>query len=326
MSVSLRCLIENCHEKRIRSVAYGIHGNHKHIFTGGEDCLIKVWTWEGDYVSTYRGHAGWISDLHFLPDKFLFSSSTDGCLCVWDTTNHCLLQQYKLDSPIYSIGYSRLKKLLVVGTKRGVQLFKVNTMLPILTPAKPPFRNTPPTRDELLRAALGGVPSGAAAGSAAPSWAATLSASDSTASLGLRDSSAPGSPNLGTMASSAASGGGGGGSTAATVRGAAARLEREQAEREQAARLHEVEAHADAKTKLDEDRQTMTYPLCGPLADEMWGLANVLRRYPSSLFGQLEHELSKHPEIPLVVDYAARHICKAEGWTEDRGLSLILRG
>ncbi|KAF2075800.1 hypothetical protein CYY_002883 [Polysphondylium violaceum] len=85
-------VLQEHHDWVTKAIAGG-----KYLFTGGFDCIIKVWDIAtGKSVKTLSGHAGGINCLSYDEDKnVLISGSGDGFLKAWDVSTGYSIKSFK---------------------------------------------------------------------------------------------------------------------------------------------------------------------------------------------------------------------------------------
>lgn len=68
----------------VLAVAYDCF--HKELLSGSQDSTIRAWdVTSGQLLRKQTGHAGWVTDLLFVPElRLLFSCSVDHTICVWN--------------------------------------------------------------------------------------------------------------------------------------------------------------------------------------------------------------------------------------------------
>ncbi|BBN08823.1 hypothetical protein MPTK1_4g14760 [Marchantia polymorpha subsp. ruderalis] len=125
MAMKVCCCINDAHSMLVLCVA--VNSARSEIYSGGRDCLIKVWDIEsGKLLRKQQQHSNWITTLLFVPApvKMLFSSSLDGNILVWSDRGR-LLQVIEFGGPVFCLGWNPKRRQLVVGGRGAVQLYQV---------------------------------------------------------------------------------------------------------------------------------------------------------------------------------------------------------
>ncbi|CAM6099734.1 unnamed protein product [Calypogeia fissa] len=125
MAMKIVCNILDAHSAPILCVAFD--GSRNEIYSGGRDCLIKVWDSESGRLLRYQQqHSNWVMDLLFVPSpvKILFSCSLDGNIVVWSDRGR-LLQVIEFGGPTFCMAWDSKRRQLFVGGRGAVQSYIV---------------------------------------------------------------------------------------------------------------------------------------------------------------------------------------------------------
>ena len=111
------------HTDAVWSVALSANG--RRLFSGGADCLIKVWDLRtGRVVSTLSGHRDIVRSIALSPDgQTLVSGSGDKTIKIWNLQTNTLTSTLESTSPIWSVAFSRDGQTVVSGSSTGTLSF-----------------------------------------------------------------------------------------------------------------------------------------------------------------------------------------------------------
>ena len=111
------------HTDAVWSVALSTNG--RRLFSGGADCVIKIWNLQtGQVVSTLSGHKDIIRSIALSPDgQTLVSGSGDKTIKLWNLQTNTLTSTLEGNSPIWSVAFSRDGQTVVSGSDTGTLSF-----------------------------------------------------------------------------------------------------------------------------------------------------------------------------------------------------------
>ncbi|TAE66013.1 MAG: hypothetical protein EAZ86_22195 [Oscillatoriales cyanobacterium] len=120
------------HEDSVNSVSFSPTGDA--LATASYDATAKLWDLQGNCLATFTGHHDWVNSVCFSPNgDTIATASSNGTAKLWDLQGSLLADYsgYKgnllkgeadfveLESPIYSVCFSRDGKFLITGSQDG---------------------------------------------------------------------------------------------------------------------------------------------------------------------------------------------------------------
>ncbi|KAH9545031.1 hypothetical protein CY35_12G027600 [Sphagnum magellanicum] len=125
MAMKTTVRIAEAHHLPLQCCCYNYDRNE--VFSGAQDCLIKVWDIEsGRQLRVQEHHTNWVMDLLYVaaPVKMLFSCSLDGNVLAWNERGK-LLQVVEFGGPVYCLAWDSKQRQLIAGGRGAIQLLKV---------------------------------------------------------------------------------------------------------------------------------------------------------------------------------------------------------
>ena len=129
--MEVRRVVNDAHSMQITCCAY--NRERQELYSGGQDTLVKAWDVNsGRLRFSLSGHKGWVTDVMHVSLSpslgLLFSSSIDGSVIVWNTSDRGkIMQRVDTAGPCFCLGYERKRRLVVAGGEKTVGFYKLTS-------------------------------------------------------------------------------------------------------------------------------------------------------------------------------------------------------